>query len=95
MWKPVPSVSLFPRSFFLFKSCLPLIPLRQVKYGAYIVMGAFFWNGLYFLDRVVANHAVRELELELEAKGLAPADAKAKSNGTTNGHQPNRTLKAE
>jgi len=43
---------------------LPHSPLAQdtpfqAKFCCYVVMITFFWNGLFFMERVVANHAVR------------------------------------
>lgn len=32
----------------------------------FVVMVTFFWNGIYFLERVVSNYAVKEYEVKLK-----------------------------
>jgi hypothetical protein len=51
---------------------LPFSPLPQTSFYVNMCLGVvlttFFWNGLYFMERVVANHAVRAAEQRLKAK---------------------------
>eukprot|EP01001_Neometanema_parovale_P008222 NODE_4500_length_1055_cov_101.952790_g4298_i0.p1 GENE.NODE_4500_length_1055_cov_101.952790_g4298_i0~~NODE_4500_length_1055_cov_101.952790_g4298_i0.p1 ORF type:complete len:284 (-),score=40.18 NODE_4500_length_1055_cov_101.952790_g4298_i0:202-996(-) len=53
---------------------LPYSPLPQhspfaAQFCLFVCGITFFWNGLYFMERVVANHAVREEQLKIAVNG--------------------------